>query len=127
MKARVFCCFLFLISFAWLNLSGQSGSTRRSPNEDSFGRLPFIFEANRGQAGNTADFLARGSNYSVLLESDKTEIVLSPPRPGNAKDDAGFPSIVTIEFVGANRHARFEAGQPLPGKSNYILGKQSSH
>jgi Beta-propeller repeat len=127
MKVRPFYCFVFLILFAWLNLSGQSGSTRPLPNEGSFGRLPFIFEANRGQAGNTADFFARGADYSVLLESHKTEIVLSAPPPGKGKDDSSSPSIVTIEFVGANRHARFEAGQPLPGKSNYILGKQSSH
>jgi hypothetical protein len=129
MKVRPFYCLVFLILFAWLNLSGQSGSTRPFLSEGRFGRLPFIFEANKGQAGNTAEFLARGADYSVLLGGNKTQIVLSAPRPGNGKDDSvsASPSIVTITFVGANRGARFEAGQPLPGRSNYILGQQSSH
>jgi hypothetical protein len=93
--------------------------------EASFARLPFIFEANRGQAEKAVEFLARGADYTVLLEGEKTEIVLPPPR-GNGMDEAGSPSLVTIEFVGANRNAQFEAGQLLPGKSNYILGKESS-
>ena len=119
-------CFVFLICFSCLNLIGQSGSTMQPSGEASFARLPFIFEANRGQAEKAVEFLARGADYTVLLESEKTEIVLPPPRPGNGMDEAGSPSLVTIEFVGANRNAQFEAGQLLPGKSNYILGKESS-
>ena len=118
-------CFVFLICFSCPNLIAQSGSRNQSSDEGSFGRLPFIFEANRGQTEETVEFLARGADYTVLLEADKTEIVLPPARLKGTEESIR-PQIITIRFVGASYKAHLEPGQLLPGKSNYILGKQRS-
>jgi hypothetical protein len=132
MKVRPFHCLLFPI-FAWLNLSGQSGSTRPFPNEGSFGRLPFIFEANRGQAGNTANFLARGADYSVLLESNKTEIVLSAPLPGKEKMIGFRPrlsrsgSLELVRAHGSRQDNRCLARATTSSESNHRTGFSAYH
>ena len=123
MKAQVVRCLMFLICFT-CHVIGQS--TIRPSDEGGFGRLPFIFEANKGQSDKTVEFLARGADYTVLLEADRTEVVLPPAPVVKRMEKAGSPEIITIEFVGASHKAHFEPEKLLPGKSNYILGKGRS-
>src|SRR5215470_10676595 len=114
MKARALGWLMLLICFVSSKLIGQSGPRSDPSSDGNFGRLPFIFEANKGQSDKTTQFVARGADYTILLKADKTEIVLPPPRHGSGMNKTDSPSIVTIEFVGGNRQAKFEAGQPLP-------------
>ena len=123
MKAQVVRCLMFMICFT-CHVIGQS--TIRPSDERGSGRLPFIFEANKGQSDKTVEFLARGADYTVMLEADRTEIVLPPAPVVKKMEKAGSPEIITIEFVGASHKAHFQPGKLLPGKSNYILGKERS-
>src|ERR1039458_8588950 len=41
---------------------------------ESFGKLPISFEPNQGQVDPRADFIARGSGYSLYLTPDETAL-----------------------------------------------------
>src|SRR5215831_14485145 len=95
-------CCMFVVCFSWLHLIGQSGFANQSSDEGSFGALPFIFEANKGQSESPAEFVGRGTNYTVQFEAGKTKIVLPPAQLTKGMEVLGAPSIVTMEFVGAS-------------------------
>ena len=80
----------------------------------SFARLPLSFEGNLGQAAEGVDFLARGADFTVLIE------------PRAATLSRGSAHSTTLELVGANKQARpFSAGEQ-PGIVNYFFGDNSS-
>ena len=54
----------------------QPGAATEQARE-SYGRLPLSFEANRGQAGEAADFVARDAGYTLSLTP--TEAVFLAP------------------------------------------------
>src|SRR5713226_4926618 len=124
MKTTRLSFLLALICLSNPNLTGQAIPDQIS-GERHFGQVPLIFEANRGQAGRGVEFLARATGYTVLLEADKTEVLLPMARTGEDQKDA-LPSTVAIEFVGASYHSHYKVAERLPGKSNYFVGKQSS-
>jgi len=70
---------------------------------------PLSFEPNRGQTDLQVEFLAHGLNYNVFFSN------------GNAVMVAGH-DVVRMTPVGANRAARGEPVDPLPGISNYFIG-----
>ncbi len=82
------------------------------------GQLPIIFEPNQGQADPSVKFLARGAGYNLFL--DNSGAILSVP----AKDAAPGRSqrLVRMKLVGANSATVASAGDPLPGKTNYLIG-----
>jgi len=87
------------------------------------GQLPLIFEPNQGQAGSGAKFLARGMGYTLFLDS--TGAVLALPAghatpPGKSAQQT--EQIVTMKLVGSNPVAALTGADPLPGKSNYLIG-----
>jgi uncharacterized protein (TIGR03437 family) len=71
---------------------------------------PLPFEPNRGQAWEAVRYLAHAPGYTLLLLQGGFAIL--------GRD----ASILRVKLVGANRHARIEALDPLPGISNYFLG-----
>src|SRR5262249_30036070 len=81
---------------------------------EAYGKLPLSFEANDGQFDARVKFASRGNGYSLLLA--QTEAVLSLLGSGNHLD-------LRVKFGGANPNAKIEAEDPLPGKSNYLIGK----
>ncbi|HEY6392213.1 MAG TPA: SBBP repeat-containing protein [Bryobacteraceae bacterium] len=74
------------------------------------GNLPMSFEPNVGQADARVDFLARGNGYLLLLTPTAGTLCLSGP------------SKMSIKLAGSNPAAQAEGLQPLPGKSNYLIG-----
>ncbi|MBI4479698.1 MAG: SBBP repeat-containing protein [Acidobacteria bacterium] len=114
----------------------------------SFARLPLQFEVNRGQADSQAKFLARGPGYALLLTSNEAVLSLS----GNKKSEfrsqkseegrkrrlaglargkievhAPMPdreesTLIRMKLAGANPAAAPEGIDPLPGKTNYLVG-----
>jgi uncharacterized repeat protein (TIGR01451 family) len=80
--------------------------------------LPLIFEPNQGQADPRVKFLAHTARYSLFL--DTTGAVLAMPTahsmPGQSEH------LVRMKLVGANSGAAIAGTDPLPGKSNYLLG-----
>lgn len=95
---------------------------------ESYGKIPLHFEPNQGQTDAQVKFLARGPGYALFLTP--TDAVLSltaTKRPeGEARDprDRGplEQALVRMHLEGANPKARIEGLEPLPGKSNYLVG-----
>jgi len=91
--------------------------------------LPLMFEPNQGQANldpadPRAKFLARGPGYSLLLGKDGAMLSLTSISP--SKRDAAKPALrsewLQMKLAGADPNVRLTAADPLPGKSNYMLG-----
>src|ERR1022692_3933111 len=82
------------------------------------GELPLIFEPNRGQADPRVKFLAWGAGYSLYL--DQTTAVLAMQTAHSPAGDS--EQLVRMKLVGADPAAATMGTNPLPGKSNYILG-----
>ena len=72
---------------------------------------PLAFEANRGQADEQVQFLARGAGYTVFLTSTEAVLSLRAGRSGRA--------VVRVKPVGASAAARIVADGELPGVVNY--------
>jgi hypothetical protein len=113
-------CFVLLFSLASSHLSAQERFVDEDSVESRVQHLPLIFEPNSGQVSSDVRFLTRGNAYAVFLQSDKTVLVL-PPRIGDHEER---PSAVTLKLLGSNKVADLEGLDPLPGKSNYFLGKR---
>jgi hypothetical protein len=91
---------------------------------ESFGKLPISFEPNQGQVDPRADFIARGSGYSLYLTPDETALSMF-----SKSKDSTTPSVTATlrtRLAGA-RHSRHGTGlDQLPGKANYYIGNDSS-
>lgn len=83
----------------------------------SVAKLPLSFEPNRGQAEAGTLFLARGNGYLIGLEPAGARLLIR--RGGNS-------AAVVSSLVGAKGGASLEALDPLPGRSNYFRGPNSS-
>ena len=77
----------------------------------AYGKLPLVFEANRGQSNEQVKFLSRASGHTVFLTA--TETVLSTDTPD---------SPVRMKLLGANPAPRVEGLKQLLGESNYFIG-----
>src|SRR5689334_20328868 len=82
----------------------------------SYLNLPLSFEANRGQAPAGVRYLARGAGYSLQLSAKGAVLSLS-----------GEKHPLQMQLVGADSKASILGRNALPGKSNYLLGKDASH
>jgi hypothetical protein len=106
MYRSVLCALSLLLGLLSSPCLGQSKSASLS-----YLKLPLSFEANQGQADGQARFLSRGAGYALYLGSDGAVLKL-----------AGERQALSMRLVGANRQARIEGLQRLPGKSHYFLG-----
>src|SRR5665213_3632467 len=99
-----------------------------TPKVDAhYGNRPLSFEPNRGQTDPAVKFLARGSQYTVLLQPTAATLVLSRE---NGTRRAGPPAPVTRAAIrmtldGANTRAAMSPDRPLPGYVNYISGDKA--
>jgi len=84
----------------------------RHPIPPAYSQLPLYFEANRGQAGASLKFLARGPGYRLYLTSSEATLIL--------QQDA-----IHLHLIGSHPHPLIEGEGLLPGKSNYFFGNDS--
>jgi len=91
--------------------------------------LPLIFEPNQGQANlDPADararFVARGAGYSLFLGSQGAILSTVSRDETKRKGAPGMLLIHSLEMklAGANPNPTLSGVEPLPGRSNYILG-----
>jgi len=100
----------------------------------SYGKLPLHFEANQGQTHQDVRFLARGSGYSLYLTAGEAVLVLTQPNPDAKRDlrstperlgtqARGTPVVVRMSLVGAAPKPLLSGREELPGKANYLIGK----
>jgi Abnormal spindle-like microcephaly-assoc'd, ASPM-SPD-2-Hydin/Beta-propeller repeat len=118
-----------------------------------YARLPLSFEANQGQAGGRVKFLSRGPGYTLFLTGDEALLALKKgsrkskvesrnnsrqstvdsrksttlkagaPEITNRQSAIRNASLLAIRLVGANPGAAVEGKDELPGKSNYLIGR----
>lgn len=96
----------------------KSVSVSQETASQRYGDLPLSFEANQGQADGQVRFLSRGSGYSFFLTQSGAVLSFA----GNSRSD----SVLRMQLTGASPAARIEGIDPLPGKSNYFAGSDSS-
>jgi hypothetical protein len=82
--------------------------------------LPLYFEANRGQADSSAQFVARGRNSEFLISPDAAQFVLRKTTGAGAFS----AQMVRMQFVGASSRAQISGAEELPGKVNYLIGNE---
>ncbi|AXC13141.1 Cell surface protein [Acidisarcina polymorpha] len=101
----------------------------------NFAKLPLSFEANQGQTDSQVRFVSRGQGYSLFLTNREAVLALhkNEPQPVHGRDGkpalsakAGKTAVVRMELDGASDGLRVVGEEPLPGKSNYFIGSDSS-
>ena len=109
------------------SLKPADAATQAKVNE-AYGKLPFSFEINRGQADAPISFLSKGGNYSILFRPGEVRLNLNVAEL-NKKGESGRcgaqtarPSPFSLRFINANPSPRMEGVDELPGKTNYIIG-----
>jgi uncharacterized protein (TIGR03437 family) len=91
----------------------------RAKLSEAYGQLPLSFEANEGQFDARMKFVSHGGSHSLALTQTEAAFAL---RGG----DGGAPFDLRMKFHNANRNARIEGLDPLPGVSNYLIGGDRS-
>ena len=100
----------------------------------SMGDLALSFEENRGQAGRQFDVLSRGRGATLLFNYSGASVILRrrAENQGSRLNGAlgpvrhkSRPAPVTMQlrFVGADARARMLKSELLPGRSNYLIGR----
>jgi hypothetical protein len=95
----------------------------RARVSEAYGRLSIRFEANAGQTDAKVKFLSRVGGYGLFLT--QSEAVLTLPRE-RSLGAGGTRSIVRMKLIGADPAPKMEGLDRLPGRSNYITGKDAS-
>jgi hypothetical protein len=110
----------------------------RAKLNQTYGKLPLSFEANEGQQDHQVKFLSRGSGYNLFLTNRESVLVLTKPEkpatsPAKKATHAallpkpkGQAAVLRAQLVGANEAAKVTGEQKLPGKVNYLTGKDPS-
>ena len=97
-----------------------------------FNRLPVSFVQNHGQVDSQVRFLAQAGNGTIYLTP--TEEVLAfdsriakdgSANQHSAKDNLPLP-VLRMKWIGANPNPKILAEHPLPGKMNYLIGRDPS-
>lgn len=84
--------------------------------------LPISFEENHGQVDSQVRYLARTGNSTIYFTPAQTVLTLL------SHDSQKQPelSVLRLKWIGANPHAQILAEHPLPGRINYLIGRDSS-
>ena len=117
--------------------SGASAQDKRKIAASAI-KMPLFFEANEGQTDPSVRFLTRSGGYTMFLTATETVLVegkngsVSGEKFGkglealraNAKNSK--QSVLRMELQGANAAPEFQGLQELPGKVNYLIGKDEA-
>src|SRR5216117_694021 len=101
---------------------------------ESYGKLPLLFEANRGQTHKDVHFLSRGPGYGLYLTAGEAVLVLAKPNPDAKRDAHGTSEqreakaraksvALRMSLVGAAHEPVVSGLEEQPGKANYLIGK----
>jgi hypothetical protein len=109
----------FLAAFSFGQSPLPAGAASNLPRMSSAGRtvsLPLVFEANRGQADGSVDFIAPVRSNRVGIGASRVILGL----------DRAAGDTMVMNLAGANQQARARGEEKLPGHSNYLIGSDSS-
>lgn len=104
-------------------------NSRQTRAAQTYRKAPISFEANEGQADRSVKFLARGVGYQLHLTS--TQAVLSLKKEAGGKEfrsrqnsrRSSLGDVVRMTLLRARSDATVSGEDVLPGKVNYLLGK----
>ena len=110
------------------------------PSVRDFGSLPLAFERNQGQTDSQVCFLTHTNDNTLFLTPSEAVFTrtMKPDPSRKAKDDRlKGPAFqrsadrtvrvaVRMQWIGSNRRARMIQEQPLPGRVNYLFGRDPS-
>jgi RHS repeat-associated protein len=88
-----------------------------------YAQLPLRFEQNLGQTDDEVMFLSRGTGYTLFLTP--TETVLTLQREIDSNNDINH-AVIRTTFVDANIPVEFNGNHILPGKVNYLIGRDQN-
>jgi hypothetical protein len=96
-----------------------------------YAALPLAFEANQGQVGPDAGFVARGSGYAFRVGARGASLGFTPgARRGRSEQrpaaTAPTLEVMRIELIGADARAPVRLGAPT-GTTGSFLGSDTSH
>lgn len=84
-------------------------------------RLPIAFEENLGQFQKNIRFAAHGSGYSLFLGSKEAVLEVLENNPHDSTKQ--IHQFIRLTFAGASSKTKPQGLDLLPGKSNYLIGK----
>lgn len=120
-----------------LQLSLHAQKAQTSP-AGVFNRLPVSFVENHGQVDSHVRFLAQAADGTIYLTPAEEVLALASrtakdkadPRTANSKPENEHPvrgmpavSVLRMKWIGANPNPQLLAEQPLPGRMNYLIGR----
>ena len=100
-------------------IQGDGCQANRAKIQASIADLPLSFIANAGQEDAKVRFIVKAAKQTVFFTPQ--EIVLAASEKPEGEDICN--SVVRLRFAPANRKAKVEGGEPLPGVANFFLGK----
>ncbi|MFN0110614.1 MAG: SBBP repeat-containing protein [Blastocatellia bacterium] len=98
-----------------------NAASQQETMKQAYRQLPMSFELNQGQADEAIKFLARGHGYQVFLTNTEAVLALA----NNPQSELQKSSFLKFKLQGA-RDAAIAPSEPLPGKSNYLMGNDAS-
>jgi Bacterial Ig-like domain (group 3)/Beta-propeller repeat/Protein of unknown function (DUF1573) len=113
----------------------NDSAAQKTQAAQNYAKLPLSFEANRGQADKTVQFLSTGSGYSLFLTDSSAVLALTKRDAANALPartskglrytsarDGEKTDIIRMHLGGANRATQVIGVDRLPGTVNYFIG-----
>jgi hypothetical protein len=97
------------------NLKLANSKIDQSQIMKRYAQLPLAFESGESASSDQVKFLARGNGYTLLLATNQTTLKLRGP--------ANHATLVSMKLANSNAVPKFSALEQLPGKSNYLIGK----
>ena len=139
----LFVCLISFLAIIFINAPAISAGQKMNARvAKSYGKLPLPFVENKGQMDKRARFVIRGPRASAFFRNDGVTFDLweaSKKDRLNKKDMLGKVelekltkpekrrhAVLKLTFKGADPNCRVEGMDSLPGKVNYMKGKDKS-
>ncbi|HKF51101.1 MAG TPA: choice-of-anchor D domain-containing protein [Candidatus Acidoferrales bacterium] len=87
--------------------------------------LDWVFEPNVGQVASPVKFLARANDSTVFLTGNGIDISWAASTSKVREGRSATSDSLELEFVGANRGNQPTGETVLPGKTNYLIGRDA--
>jgi hypothetical protein len=88
--------------------------------------LGWAFEPNRGQSAPQVKFLTRANGATVFLTDDSVYVSWGRRNARNGQSATAHSDFVRLEFAGAGHSGKAAGDSLLPGKTNYLIGRDPS-
>jgi len=109
-------CLLATVLCLQVSLRAQQSVTNTAARLNG---LPVSFEENQGQVDSQVRFLAQTGKSTMYFTPGETVLALAS-RDSQKKSEI---SVLRLKWIGANPHPQMVAENPLPGKINYLVGR----